>query len=116
MAETDPILAKADALMRRRHRVFVAQGAQVESVNEPAAATDDEDLPLLTEIVAAEELVPTPSAPTGIDPTVIRKWIDEELPSAVFTVLDGVTDRLVEVLTEKMRRELVERNPTDLPR
>lgn len=113
MAETDPLLAKADALMRRRYRTFVAQGVQAESSSEPTSAMEDEDLPLLTEIVATEELTPTPPAPTGIDPAVIRKWIDEELPAAVFTVLDGVTDRLVEVLTEKMRRELVERNPTD---
>jgi hypothetical protein len=98
----------------RRHRVFVAGSAAPpeKSGGTPYAASDDEDIPLLTEIV--DPVAEPPISGPSIQPEDLQRWLDEELPTAVLTVLDGVTDRLVEVLTQKIKRELLE--PAIAPR
>jgi hypothetical protein len=125
MADGRDLLDKADALMRR-HRVFVAGGAQ------PAAATpepDEEDIPVLTEVVAGEAAaVDTASPPPDPDRVatlarellferlpVLRQalaeelavWLDAELPHVIVNVLDGVTDQLVARISAEAQAALL---------
>lgn len=77
------VVAQADDLMRR-YRSFVARAPEETGTAPPSAAPPaDEDIPVLTEIVA-----PAPAAPdAAIDPAAIRaivedslkRWIDESL-------------------------------------
>jgi len=88
MADED-VLFQADALMRR-HRSFVAQAPQSPGATVPLQSfADDNDIPLLTEIVTAPQ---TPTLPTmnemldelhrEIDKT-LSAWLIDALPSAV---------------------------------
>lgn len=116
MADNDTdVLQKADAFMRR-HRVFVA-GAAAPAVDaaepEPPASEEDADIPVLTEVVAAEPV----SAAAAIDPDQLRTalaaeldaWLDEQLPAHVMHVLDGITDQMIGQVGEKARSELLPR-------
>jgi hypothetical protein len=79
------------------------------------ARTADDDIPLLTEIVAPED-VPPPPLP-GIDMAALREaiaaemeaWLDRELPAQVQHVLDGLTDRLIIHLSAAARADLTPR-------
>ncbi|HEX8987764.1 MAG TPA: hypothetical protein VF816_07375 [Rhodocyclaceae bacterium] len=112
----DDLLHKADALMRR-HRVFVA-GANDAAFADAAAPADgaDDDVPVLTEIVAAEA-VPAAGRTRAVDVAALRAalaaeletWLDAELPTHVQRVLDGVTDQLILQLSDKARTELLPR-------
>lgn len=119
----DDLLQKADALMRK-HRVFVA-GAndKVESRGD----ADNDDIPVLTEVVDAEQIpVSAASARTSVDLAELRSalafemeaWLDEELPQHVLRVLDGITDQLIIQLSLKARAELLPRlqNILEAPR
>lgn len=84
----DDVLLQADALMRR-HRSFVAQTPQSGEVAPLQSLTDDNDIPLLTEIVTAPD---TPTIPTinGVLDDLHREiektlsdWLIDALPSAV---------------------------------
>ncbi|HUW39348.1 MAG TPA: hypothetical protein VMV91_18655 [Rhodocyclaceae bacterium] len=120
MNDDDPLLDQADALMRR-HRVFVA-GATAPT--EPALVEESDDLPLLTDIVAAEP------PPVAVDAEAIgadidfdrhlaerraalglalEKWLDEQLPQLVIRAMDGITDHLVAQITRRARGELLPR-------
>lgn len=126
-AHGSELLDKANALMRR-HRVYVARPrdergpeSRVELATDElhyAATTglkSDDDIPVLTEIVAADAFGggAPPDAPTA-EPMVaatwanelVQRWLDEELPTVVLSVLDGLADRLV--------AEVVNRAQTDL--
>lgn len=128
--ERDDILGQADRLMRR-HRVFLAGSqASVAAAPEPA-----DDLPVLTDMVAAPEAeaalaAPGPAVPAAtieeraqvlahefmlerlaaqrqtIEKEVIA-WLDTELPHIVMYVVDGLTDQLVAQVTAAVRLELL---------
>lgn len=84
MADRDDLLDQADALMHR-HRSFVARPPGHEAVT---AAAETEEIPLLTEIVAAEELAP-PSVDALLDSlrqeldNALSAWLVDVLPAAV---------------------------------
>ena len=124
--ETDSaehLLDKADALMRR-HRAFIAQPpaeinesasplpASADDNNETPDTSDDDDLPVLTDIVASAELstseVPLEIVSGDAVAAEIQRWLDEELPGAVLSVLDGLADNLVATITERMRAEVLD--------
>lgn len=113
---THRVLAQADALMRR-HRVFIAGG------NAAAEATEksqEDDIPVLTEVVAeaVAESSPNESPPpvpvqelldsqrAKIEQT-IAQWLDEKLPEEVLRVMDGISDQLIGSLVTRMRNELL---------
>jgi hypothetical protein len=125
--ETDSaerLLGKADALMRR-HRAFIAQPA-IADVSEsapeiPPATVDtnytsdaptDDDLPVLTDIVAVNELIASEMPLEIVSGEAVvaetQRWLDEELPGAVLSVLDGLADHLVATITERMRTEVID--------
>ena len=130
-ADSDLVLQKADALMRR-HRVFVA-GSTTEAapadVQEPTqviaaevvttvdSVIDDEDIPLLTEVVLDEGTQFTQTdaleAQRHALAQALEIWLDEALPQAVLKVMDGVTDQLIATLSTQARNELLTRLSQD---
>jgi len=114
VTEEEDVMQRADALMRR-HRVFVAGAADK---TEPEAGSGDEDIPLLTEVVAAGDHVSDlPANIASLDPAELRSalafemeaWLDQELPQHVMRVLDGITDQLIIQLSLKARADLLPR-------
>jgi hypothetical protein len=123
---SDGVIDKADALMRR-HRAFVASEAVAAAVSpEPtfSAEHEAEDLPVLTEVVAATDAA---AAVSDIEAMLLERigaalprqrellrrelavWLDEQLPQIVMRVLDGVTDQLVAQINTQARVTLLPR-------
>ncbi len=116
MSKDDPLLDQADALMRR-HRVYLA-GAEA---TPDAVEANLEDLPLLTEEVSPEP----PAAEAGelshdrhnrllteqraALAREMETWLDEQLPQLVILAMDGITDHLVSLITNRAREELLMR-------
>ena len=129
MSNDDPLLDQADTLMRR-HRVFVA-GAQAEDELAPGPKQggdfgnngDQDDLPLLTEEVDAEPVPPAEVLETlaraqdhqllaerqAALASEMETWLDEQLPQVVISAMDDITDRLVALITQRAREELLPR-------
>jgi uncharacterized FlaG/YvyC family protein len=130
MVEDHDLIDNADRLMRR-HRIFVA-GSQASVMAQPAPF---DDLPVLTDMVAAPEAAPSSTpAPAAISTEAIEQraqvlahefmlerlsaqratiekevvaWLDSELPHIVMYVVDGLTDQLVAQITAAVRLELM---------
>lgn len=106
---TDDLLRKADALIRRT-RVFVAGSSEVAA----AAPPQEDDLPVLTEIVTEHE-VALATAPPHMQQHLdalreeLSRWLDQELPHAVLKVTDGLADQLMGELTEQAEKNLLPR-------
>lgn len=110
--DTSAVLAKADALIRRR-RVFVAgKPASVPAADD----SGDIEIPVLTEIVELEPEAEPP--PTEIPPELIEQqnayvlaaiesWLDKQLPQAVTSVLDRLSLRLIDDLERQIRDDLL---------
>lgn len=104
MSERD-VIGQVDALIGR-HRT-------------PGATEDD--LPILTEVVADDDALPPSSEPAPRQESeriaIIRQalareleaWLDEELPDAVLRVLDGLSDQLIAQVAARARLELLPR-------
>ena len=105
---TRAVLSQADALMRR-HRVFVA-GADI-------AGTAD-DLPVLTEVVDDADFG-TRIRGANVDAlrasqraaisTALDKWLDAELPLAIQSLTDSLSEQLLVTLKVRAKAELFER-------
>ena len=105
---TRAVLSQADALMRR-HRVFVA-GAEV--------ANPVDDLPVLTEVVDdtgfgtkihANNIDALRASQRAAISTALDKWLATELPLAIQTLADGLTEQLLVTLKARAKAELFER-------
>ena len=105
---TRAVLSQADALMRR-HRVFVA-GADV--------ANPADDLPVLTEVVDdtgfgtkihANNIDALRASQRAAISTALDKWLATELPLAIQTLADGLTEQLLVTLKARAKAELFER-------
>jgi hypothetical protein len=87
MADEQDVISQADALMRR-HRSFVARSAQDRPEPATAVPAGDSDLPVLTEIVADDELAPhdmravLDALGDELD-AELSSWLIEVLPAAV---------------------------------
>ncbi len=87
MADED-VLLQADALMRR-HRSFVAQSPQSGEARPLQNFADDNEIPLLTEIVATPDTLAPPSIDTVLDDLqreieqTISNWLIDTLPAAI---------------------------------
>ncbi len=134
MNHGDDLLQQANQLMRR-HRSFVAGGAQ--SAVAEAPSTDRDDLPVLTEVVEEPvERSALDSTGVGSQPAIaperiealalemlferlpvqrqalaeeLAKWLDSDLPEVIMRVLDGITDQLVAQIAEEARAALLPR-------
>lgn len=121
------LLSQADALMRRHRRVFVA-GA--ESAPKPVgpvgpAEVDSGDVPVLTEVVEADQLIGAASRAAEDEITArihaavgandaelaraLERWIATQLPDALSQALDSVAEQLKLELAARLRAELLTR-------
>ncbi len=122
-----PLLQQADALMRRHRRVFVA------GADNAAAATNAEDVPVLTEVFEADQLIANVAqvaedeirarvqAAVGANEAelarALERWIATQLPHALSQALDSVADQLKLELAARLRAELLTRPMFDqMPR
>lgn len=111
MAEdnTNDLLLKADALIRR-NRTYVAGSPPTSLPNPPT----DDDLPVLTEIVTAQEAA-LATAPPHLQQHLdalreeLSRWLSQELPHAVLKVTDGLADQLMGELTHQAEKNLLPR-------
>lgn len=111
MAEdnTDDLLLKADALIHR-NRTYVANSPRTST---PKLPTDD-DLPILTEVVTAQEAA-LATAPPHLQQHLdalreeLSRWLEQELPHAVLKVTDGLADQLMGELTHQAEKNLLPR-------
>ena len=107
--ETEDLLRKADALIRRT-RIFVAGSPAPAPVTTPA----DDDLPVLTDIVTEHEAA-LATAPPHMQQHLdalreeLSRWLDQELPHAVLKVTDGLADKLMGELTHQAEKNLLPR-------
>lgn len=117
MAHEDDVIDQADALMRR-HRSFVARAPEPETAAVPSAEDaannaddmDDVDIPLLTEIVAADG-----PGPQTLDALLdglrddlsdeLSAWLVEVLPAAVA----NASQQILAELEAKARNTLLPR-------
>lgn len=118
-AGTD-VMAQADALMRR-HRVFLAGGSSPTPAHanpDPATVPREDDLPVLTDVVALEDTTGF-ALKNAVDHSLalrqeqlaeaLTQWLDEELPQAVLRVMDGFSDKLIAELVTRAQTELLPR-------
>ncbi len=106
------VLNRADALMMKRRRSFVAIPGGMPNKGE-AMPTDDEDLPVLTEVVSAEEVVAKAVSKRMLDETqvsliaaemsdAIQQQLVFELPTLIEAVLVSAGEELRAGITETM--------------
>ena len=133
MSEHSNVVDRADSLMRRR-RSFVAKTASnIQSANAPLPASDDNDLPVLTEVVSAEAAVSEVS-PDRFDETqvsllasdiahAIGQQLTYELPTLLEATLlnageelrAGITSTMETALRDFIARRKQLRLPLDEP-
>lgn len=133
MAEHSDVVDRIDSLMKRR-RSFVAKTASSsESVSTPLPASDDNDLPVLTEVVSAEAAVSEVS-PDRFDETqvsllasdiahAIGQQLTYELPTLLEATLlnageelrAGITSTMETALRDFIARRKQLRLPLDEP-
>lgn len=107
--DTEDVLRKADALIRRA-RVFVA-GSSPEVAQPPPP---EDDLPVLTDIVTEHDAA-LATAPPHMQQHLdalreeLSRWLDQELPNAVLKVTDGLADQLMGELTHQAEKNLLPR-------
>ena len=107
--DTEDVLRKADALIRRT-RVFVA-GASPEALQVPPP---EDDLPVLTDVVTEHEAA-LATAPPHMQQHLdalreeLSRWLEQELPQAVLKVTDGLADQLMGELTHQAEKKLLPR-------
>ena len=58
MADYSDVVERADSLMRRRRSFVATLATKPDAVNVPQLVDEDDDLPVLTEVVLADEAVP----------------------------------------------------------
>lgn len=106
--EDSNVLLKADALMQR-HRSFVARSAD-EQGPDAAQVAEELDIPVLTEVVTADE-----SSPQDLDAILdalhkdieheLSNWLVEALPAAVM----NASQHILAELDAKARHSLLPR-------
>jgi len=133
MAEQSDVVDRIDSLMKRR-RSFVAKTASnIQSASAPLPASDDNDLPVLTEVVSAEAAVSEVS-PDRFDETqvsllasdiahAIGQQLTYELPTLLEATLlnageelrAGITSTMETALRDFIARRKQLRLPLDEP-
>nr|ALV86779.1 hypothetical protein [uncultured bacterium P11N2] len=110
--DTEKILSEADSLIQR-HAFATASPwpppAPDPAITQSSHESADNDLPLLTEVVTHP--VPAPPQQAHLDAIhkELARWLEEELPTAVLKVTDGVADQLMKELTYQAEKQLLPR-------
>lgn len=118
------VLSQADALMQRHRRVSAITGQPLPGGSGNAAENDD-DLPVLTEIVDTSKVSEPIPDNTGPDlkaqihaavgandaelARILEGWIASQLPHVLSQALDNVAEQLKTELAAKLRSELLTR-------
>lgn len=123
----DPIPSTEANWPIQRRRVFIASSVNspTNAPTSPAEAApeivfdavgqdvrdDEDDLPLLTEVVTGPLPVATLTNQAQLDAVhqELARWLAEELPEAILKVTDGVADQLMKELTDQAERQLLPR-------
>lgn len=109
MSDERDVIDQADALMRR-HRSFVARANDPAAGSQPQEAPVDTDLPVLTEIVADDDIPPhdihavLDALGDEID-AELSSWLVEMLPAAVA----NASQQILAELDAKARNTLLPR-------
>ncbi|MCX8086667.1 MAG: hypothetical protein N3C63_07145 [Rhodocyclaceae bacterium] len=108
--EHDDLLSQADALMRR-HRSFIARPPEPAAA--PSAASEEAELPLLTDIVATETLDPQDEERrlAELEPRfteILSAWLAEALPLALNRAHEALGAELTTQAREKLLPRLLE--------
>lgn len=122
--DASSLLQQADALMKRHRRVFVA-GAEAAPKPVGPVEADTGDVPVLTEVVEADQLIANVSraaedeirarvhAAVGANDAelarALERWIATQLPDALSQALDSVAEQLKLELAARLRAELLTR-------
>lgn len=115
MAENSDVVDRIDSLMKRR-RSFVAKTSNAQSANVALPANDDNDLPVLTDVVCAEAAVSEVS-PDRFDETqvsllasdiahAIGQQLTYELPTLLEATLLNAGEELRAGITATMETAL----------
>ena len=99
---SNDIVSKADSFINRRR----AQGGTSLPDN------DNEDIPVLTDIVADDGVADSASSGILKQEEVARQlehWLDKNLPLVVTHALDGITDKLIAQIHQNAREDLLPR-------
>lgn len=107
MTPADKLIDRADSLMQRK-RVFVA-GAPSAPVKSELAIPDDDDLPILTEIVDISEVsgdMPTAAARQPLDPLAdaVTQEFALQLQQRFASELPGLIDQATATLTIELQQ------------
>lgn len=118
LERADALLDKADALLGRHHDTDDAAPAPASGSPSPGGvdAPIDDDLPVLTDIVA--NFPPTAPAPRTTRPAadpafelelgrILDAWLAAELPPLIERELERCAERLQAQLRERLRAELL---------
>ncbi|MFA7269355.1 MAG: hypothetical protein WC073_08425 [Sterolibacterium sp.] len=135
---SDRLLEQAGSLMRRRSFVAGAQPTEPTAARETAHDSSLDEVPVLTDVVGvADSLESSRNTTTGAVPETtlagqieaavrdrlgqllmerqaelaqeIETWLDEQMPQLVIRAMDGITDHLVALLSNRARDELLPR-------
>lgn len=115
MSDSDPLVSRIDALVKRR-RSFVARTGAPPAADAPASdakqlAATDEDVPMLTEVIdLAEASSPEDVAPVPLEPLIqalaadLAHALEYRLQADLPGVVDAALDRLSADLRAGMAR------------
>ncbi len=113
MTKDDDVVDRADLLMQRR-RSFVATPTPVQDTANAVAApvADEEDIPVLTEVLRTEEIAaPTSTAATGaVDANQLAHLatdFNQAIEQRLNRVLPGLVEASVARLEQDLRREIL---------
>ncbi|MFT3847817.1 MAG: hypothetical protein QM739_03820 [Propionivibrio sp.] len=116
MAENRDVVDRADSLMRRRRSFVAVPPSQPVRIDEPPRVAEEDDIPILTEVVSAEAAV-SEDAPNRVDETQVTLLASElahaigqqltyELPTLLEAVLINAGEELRTGITETMETAL----------
>lgn len=117
MAENSDVVDRADSLMRRRRSFVAAPPANPPApISKPQSVAEDDDIPVLTEVVSAEAAVSEGST-SRVDETqvtllasdlaeAIGQQLTYELPTLLEAVLINAGEELRVGITETMETAL----------
>lgn len=111
MSRDEDVFSQADALMRR-HRSFLARGSDHESDESapPVGRMDDEDIPLLTEVVELAARPPAALKLPHLQPALeaaFEHWLAETLPQHISQAMDKLGVQLLADLSGEARASLL---------
>ena len=93
MTEHSDVVDRADSLMRRRRSFVASVSGKTEPISAPPPPiSDDEDLPVLTEVVSAEAIIPE-TQPEPYDEEALLAIVAADLVRCLLYTSDAADER-----------------------